>query len=56
MKMTIRAQLMKDCCLEHDEIREIQEQLANLLEEYRAISFDSESEEEDEGPEVEDDY
>jgi hypothetical protein len=56
MKMSVRQQLLKDSCLENDEVRDIQENLANLVEEYRAIAFESESEEEDDGPYVEDDY
>jgi len=57
MKIPIRVQLLKESCLEEDEIRDIQENLASLVEEYRAIGFDSESEEsEDEGPCVDDDY
>ena len=43
--------------MEEDELKEIQEVLASMVEEYKQISFDSdESEEEEEDKYVDDDY
>jgi len=41
MKMSLRVHLLKENSLEEDEIKEIVERLATLVEEYKLIGFDS---------------
>jgi hypothetical protein len=49
MKLTLKLQLLKEAYLEEDELTEIKENLANLLEEYKQINFDSDQEDSDDG-------
>lgn len=48
MKLPVKFQLLKEANLEEDELAEIKENLANLVEAYKAINMDSDQEE-DEG-------
>ena len=57
MKLSLRIQLLKENLMEEDELRETAETLANMVEEYKQISFDSSDESDDEQDrEVADDY
>lgn len=48
MKLSLRMNLLKENALEEDELREIQETLLSMVEEYKSISFDSDEEDSDE--------
>jgi hypothetical protein len=47
MKLPVKFQLLKEANLEEDELTEIKENLANLVEAYKAINMDSDQEEDD---------
>ena len=49
-------QLIKENALEADEITEISNSLASLVEEYKAISFDSDQSSDEDDQADEDDY
>ena len=56
MKAVTRMQLIKENALEADEITEISNSLASLVEEYKAISFDSDQSSDEDDQADEDDY
>lgn len=54
MKLSLRMNLLKENLLEEDELREIQENLVNTVEEYKMISCDSGDESEEDGDQMDD--
>lgn len=56
MKLSLRMNLLKENLLEEDELREIQENLVNMVEEYKMISCDSSDESEEDEDQMDDGY